>query len=80
METVGLRELRQQASELVRRAEAGDAITVTVSGRAAARLVPVERPRWRRYEEIAGLFQGPADPQWVADRERLDQRLTRPEG
>jgi len=32
MITTGLRELRQQASELVRRAEAGETIVVTVNG------------------------------------------------
>src|SRR6266566_537840 len=37
---VGLRELRQNASDIVRRVEAGDTVTVTVSGRPAARIVP----------------------------------------
>lgn len=41
---VGLRELRQDASELVRRAQAGDEITITVSGRPSARLVPPSPP------------------------------------
>jgi prevent-host-death family protein len=40
--TVGLRELRQDASRLVRRAEAGELIEVTVQGRPAARLVPAD--------------------------------------
>jgi prevent-host-death family protein len=38
---VGLRELRQPASELVRRVEAGEEITITVAGRPSARLVAV---------------------------------------
>ncbi|MPZ51551.1 MAG: type II toxin-antitoxin system prevent-host-death family antitoxin [Acidimicrobiia bacterium] len=37
---VGLREMRQQAPELVRRVEAGEEIVVTVAGRPATRLVP----------------------------------------
>ena len=45
IDTVGVRELRQQASELIRRAEAGEEIIVAVSGRPAARLVPLEAPR-----------------------------------
>ena len=69
---VGLRELRQQASELVRRAEAGEIVTVTVSGRPAARLVPAERNRWRRYQDIAEMFAGPADEDWDSDRRLLD--------
>jgi prevent-host-death family protein len=69
---VGLRELRQQASELVRRVEAGEVVTVTVSGRPAARLVPAARNSWRHYEDVAELFSGPADRDWEADRRLLD--------
>ena len=73
---VGLRELRQQASELVRRAEAGESITV--SGRPAARLVPPDRTAWRRFSEVAELFAGPADADWQRDRELLDADLHDP--
>lgn len=75
---VGLRELRQQASELVRRAEAGESITVTVSGRPAARLVPVDRNNWRRFSEVAELFAGPADTDWQRDRALIDADLHGP--
>jgi prevent-host-death family protein len=75
---VGLRELRQQASDLVRRVEAGETVTVTVSGRVAARLVPADRDTWRSYADIADLFGGPADPDWAADRDRLDGDLVDP--
>lgn len=69
---IGLRELRQQASDIVRRVEDGEVITVTVSGRPAARLVPVGRQAWRRIEDLAELFAGPADDVWARDRERVD--------
>lgn len=69
---VGLRELRQQASELVRRAEGGETIVVTVSGRAAARLVPADRNTWRRYDDVVTIFAGPADPAWERDVALLD--------
>jgi len=75
---VGLRELRQQASELVRRAEAGESITVTVSGRPAARLVPADRNTWRRFSEVAELFAGPADANWQRDRELIAADLHDP--
>ncbi len=75
---VGLRELRQNASDLVRRVEAGETITVTVSGRPAAQLVPLERRTWRRFEEIAELFDGPGDDDWAADRELLDNEPSDP--
>ncbi|MFI6045618.1 type II toxin-antitoxin system Phd/YefM family antitoxin [Nocardia sp. NPDC051321] len=75
MSTVGLRELRQQASELVRRAEAGEEVTITVAGRPSARLVPVAPKTWRHFAQIADLWSGKADPDWESDRERIDQRL-----
>ena len=70
---VGLRELRQDASELVRRVEAGEEIDITVSGRLAARLVPMKPAQWRRWADIADLFTGPADPDWERDRDLVDQ-------
>ena len=75
---VGLRELRQNASELVRRAEAGEEIEITVSGRPGARLVPIRPRAWRTYREIAELFAGRSDPDWETDRERVDQVLRDP--
>jgi prevent-host-death family protein len=74
--TVGLRELRQQASELVRRVEAGEVITITVSGRPTAQLVPAARDAWRRYEDMRDLFAGREDPAWEADLAQVDARVT----
>ena len=56
----------------MRRVEAGETITVTVSGRPAARLVPAERNTWRRFDDLRDLFVGPPDAAWVRDRERVD--------
>ena len=69
-ETVGVRELRQQASELIRRAESGEEIIVAVSGRPAARLVPLEAPsrRWRSGTDIAHIWDTQTDPTWDAER------------
>ena len=45
MVTVGIRELKQQASELVRRVrEKGDKVQVTYHGKVVALLIPVEQP------------------------------------
>jgi prevent-host-death family protein len=41
MTTVGIRELRQRASELLRRVEAGETIEVTDRGRPVALLAPL---------------------------------------
>jgi prevent-host-death family protein len=73
MSTIGLRELRQNASEYVRRAEAGEEIVVTVSGRPSVRIVPVAPRAWRSFADIEVLFSGRPDPDWVADRDRVDQ-------
>jgi prevent-host-death family protein len=75
---VGLRELRQNASELVRRAEAGEEIEITVSGRPGARLVPIRPRAWRTYDEISDLFNGRPDPDWETDRNGVDQVLRDP--
>ena len=78
MDVVGLRELRQNASELVRRAEAGEQVTITVAGRPSARLVPVAERAWRQWRDVAELFEGPADPAWVANRDRVEQSVRDP--
>ena len=78
MTTVGLRELRQQASDLVRRVEAGEEVTITVAGRAAARLVRAGTRQWRSWAEVEDLFAGPADPDWVHDRDLIDQGIGDP--
>lgn len=65
---VGLRELRQQASELVRRAEAGEDIIITVAGRPAAQLGSMPRRRWRVGREIRHVFETPTDPTWAQER------------
>ncbi|MGH8862902.1 MAG: type II toxin-antitoxin system Phd/YefM family antitoxin [Jatrophihabitantaceae bacterium] len=78
MKTVGLRELRQDASELVRRVEAGEEIDITVSGRLAARLVPAPPKRWQRWHDIADAFARRPDPDWDRDRDMVDQSAVDP--
>lgn len=68
---MGLRELRQHASELVRRVEEGEEIVVTVAGRPGARLVPAAARSWRQWADVAEIFGGPEDRDWKADREEL---------
>ena len=73
-DSVGLRELRQQASELIRRAEAGEEIVVTVAGRTAAVIVPGRRERWRSGHDVSFLGE-PTDPHWVAERDRRSSEI-----
>jgi prevent-host-death family protein len=78
MSSVGLRELRQDASELVRRVEQGEQIDITVSGRAAARLVPASPKQWVHWADIAPVLAGPADPDWEHDRDLVDGAVVDP--
>lgn len=76
--TVGLRELRHDASELVRRVEQGEEIVITVAGRPSARLVPARPARWRTWADLADVFAGPPDAQWAEDREKVDDGFRDP--
>ncbi|WP_029144647.1 type II toxin-antitoxin system Phd/YefM family antitoxin [Microbacterium luticocti] len=78
MTTVGLRELRQSASDLVRRVEEGEEITITVAGRPSARLVAAAPRPWRGFTAIAALYTGVDDTEWDDDRDRIDQALRDP--
>ena len=78
MGEVGLRELRQNASDLVRRAEAGERVTITVAGRPAAVLGPVSPRTWRRWDDLADVFGLPTDPAWAGDRDLLDDSVADP--
>jgi prevent-host-death family protein len=64
---VGLRDVRQNASDIVRRVEAGESFVVTVSGRPAARLIPVGGRRWRQWDQVAALLGGPGAPDLASD-------------
>jgi len=54
MESIGIRELRQNASRAVKRAAAGESLIVTDRGREVARLVPARR------KGLAGLLSSGA--------------------
>jgi len=75
---VGLRELRRNASDLVRQAEGGERVTITVAGRPAAVLGPVAPRVWRRWDEVSSLFREPVDAEWEADRGLLDDASADP--
>ena len=46
---------------------------MSVSGRAVAELGPAHRDRWRSWSDVVAVFDGPRDPDWADDRERIDQ-------
>jgi prevent-host-death family protein len=78
VETTGLRELRQNASDLIRQVEAGTTFAVTVSGRPVAELGPVRNRQWRRWADVQEIFRGPSDPSWATDTGPIDQTLRDP--
>ncbi|MEU1607588.1 type II toxin-antitoxin system Phd/YefM family antitoxin [Micromonospora matsumotoense] len=78
MHEVGLREMRQNASDMVRRAQAGERLTITVADRPAAVLGPVSPRTWRQWNDLAGVFDQPTDPEWAGDRDLLDDTVTDP--
>jgi prevent-host-death family protein len=78
MDALGLRELRQNASDLVRRAEAGEHLVITVSGRPAAVLGPAERDHWRQYDDVADVLRVRTDEDWATDRDLVDHDLRDP--
>jgi prevent-host-death family protein len=53
MDRIGIRELRNETSRVVRRARSGERILITIDGVPAAQLVPLDdRPRTRTLEEL----------------------------
>lgn len=72
--------MRLNASDLVRRAQGGERVTITVSGRPAAILGPVGPSAWRRWDDVAAVFNGPTDPDWATDRDLVDDTLRDPWG
>jgi len=62
MKTIGVRELRQRASEFLREVEQGRSVEVTSHGRPVARLVPVRDRNRRRLLTVRGrLVPGEGD-------------------
>lgn len=78
MHEVGLREMRQNASDLVRRAQAGEYVTITVAGRPAAMLGPITPRTWREWGDLADVFGQPTDREWAGDRDLIDDSVTDP--
>jgi len=65
MADIPVRELRNDTAGVLRRVQAGEDVTITVHGRAVARLIPAVDDRRRpipREEFIAWLRGRPADP------------------
>jgi prevent-host-death family protein len=71
--TIPQRELRNNVSEILRRAEQGERFTITVAGRPVAELGPpaVERSGATFADLRAMLARTPVDPLWAEDLKRM---------
>jgi prevent-host-death family protein len=78
MATVPQKELRNHVGEVLRRAEAGEEITITVSGRPVAQLGPARTRQWVPAAQLEGLWSAPADRTLEKDLEQLGGELTDP--
>ena len=78
MATIPQKELRNHVAEVLRRAEAGEEITITVSGRPVAQLGPARTRQWVPTGQLADLWAAPSDPTLKKDLEALGGELTDP--
>lgn len=73
MNTVGVRELRQGASDLLRRVEAGETIQVTDRGRPVALLSPIpDVGPLERLRTEGGLYEATGDLDGLAEPLELE--------
>lgn len=77
-ETIGIRELRQNASEIVRNLERGNSYTLTVQGREVGELRLDKRSHWVGWEQAKRIFDTPTDPRWMEDLKLIDGELEDP--
>ena len=72
MDSIGVRELRQNASEVLKDVEAGNSVTVTVAGRPVAQITPIRARQWTTWERAREVFETQTDPDWDADRRAFE--------
>lgn len=78
MATIPQKELRNNVSDVLRRAEAGEEFTITVAGRPVAELGPAARRRWVSGPQLAQVWGTPAPREVDADLERFESGLSDP--
>jgi prevent-host-death family protein len=75
---IAQKELRNHVGEVLRRAEAGETLTVTVACRPVAELGPAHRRRWVSGATLAGIWRAKAPRGLDADLERLPAGVVDP--
>jgi prevent-host-death family protein len=78
MATVPQKELRNNIGEILRRAEAGEEITITVQGREVARLGPAHRRQWVTGPTLEAVWETPAPQALAEDLDRFPAAVLDP--
>lgn len=78
MASIPQKELRNNVGEVLRRAEAGEHLTITVAGRPVAELGPARTRRWVDTGDLHELWDLPADPRLAEDLQAFDAELRDP--
>jgi prevent-host-death family protein len=78
MATIPQKELRNNVSEVLRRAEAGEVIAITVAGREVAELGPTRRRHWVGGAALEAVWRTPAPRSLASDLERFPAAITDP--
>jgi prevent-host-death family protein len=78
MATIPQKELRNNIGEVLRRAEAGEQLTITVAGRPVAELGPAAKRRWVSPSALKSVFATPAPRSLAEDLDRLPAALLDP--
>lgn len=78
MARIPQRELRNNIGEILRRAEGGEELTVTVAGRPVARLGPAAPRQWVSGEALARVWQTPAAEDLLDDLAAFPGQLADP--
>ncbi len=78
MATIPQKELRNNVGEVLRRAEGGEQITITVSGRPVAQLGPARDRQWVPAAQLEDLWRLPVDDALASDLARFRAGLRDP--
>jgi prevent-host-death family protein len=78
MATIPQKELRNNVAEVLRRAEAGEEFTITVSGRPVAELGPTRKQQWVDTSTLKDLWALPPDPTLMRELEEFGGDLQDP--